>query len=75
MEPGEAGRRVLGDTDEALHWTVIWDRALRAGYLDPMTQPLAREVLIRWLAEAARSGEIEKTSTGTYRSRPAAGKD
>jgi hypothetical protein len=69
MEPGEAALRVLGDTDEALHWTVIWDRALRAGYLDPMTQPLARDVLIRWLSDAARAGEIEKTSTGTYRSR------
>jgi len=69
MEPAEAALRVLGETDEALHWTVIWDRALRAGYVDPMTQPLARDVLIRWLADAARSGEIEKTSTGTYRSR------
>ena len=69
MEPGEAALNVLNDTDEALHWTVIWDRALRAGYLNPMEQPLARDVLIRWLAEAAKTGEIEKTSTGTYRGR------
>jgi hypothetical protein len=69
MEPSEAGLKVLSDTDEALHWTVIWDRALRAGYLNPMEQPLARDVLIRWLAEAAKSGEIEKTSTGTYRAK------
>jgi hypothetical protein len=67
MEPGEAAMRVLSETDEALHWTVIWDRALRAGYLNPMTQPLARDVLVRWLAQAAKAGEIEKTSTGTYR--------
>ena len=69
MEPGEAALNDLNDTDEALHWTVIWDRALRAGYLNPMEQPLARDVLIRWLAEAAKTGEIEKTSTGTYRGR------
>jgi hypothetical protein len=69
MEPGEAALRVLTDTDEALHWTVVWDRALRAGYLDPRTQPLAREGLIRWLAEAAKAGDIEKTSTGTYRAK------
>ena len=69
MEPDEAARRVLAEAEpgESLHWTVIWDRALRAGYLDPMTQPDARDELIRWLANAARSGEISKTSTGTYR--------
>ena len=69
MEPGDAARRVLEATDEALHWTVIWDRALRERYIDPMTQPDAREELVRWLADAARSGVIEKTSTGTYRAR------
>jgi hypothetical protein len=67
MEPGDAARRVLEGTDESLHWTVIWDRALREGYIDPMTQPRAREELMRWLAESARAGVIEKTSTGTYR--------
>lgn len=67
MEPGEAAARVLAEADEPLHWTVVWDRALRAGYIDPMTQPDARDALVRWLAQAARSGAIEKTSTGTYR--------
>ena len=73
MEPGDAARRVLDATDEALHWTVIWDRALRDGLIDPMTQPDARNDLMRWLADAAKSGVIEKTSTGTYRSRGSAG--
>ena len=50
------------------------DRALRAGYVDPRSQPGARDEVVRWLAGAARSGEIEKTSTGTYRTR-AAGAD
>jgi HB1, ASXL, restriction endonuclease HTH domain len=69
MEPGDAAQRVLADAGEALHWTVIWDRALRAGYIDPLTQRDARDELVRWLAQAARDGVIEKTSTGTYRAR------
>jgi len=67
MEAPEAAKRVLEEAGEALHWTVIWDNALRAGYLNPLTQPGARDELVRWLAEAAKSGEITKTSTGTYR--------
>jgi hypothetical protein len=67
MEPGDAAARVLAEAGEPLHWTVVWDRALRAGYINPMTQPDARDALMRWLAQAARNGAIEKTSTGTYR--------
>lgn len=70
MEPGEAARRVLTEAGgEALHWTVVWDRALKAGFIDPMTQRDARDGLMRWLAAAARAGDIEKISTGTYRSK------
>jgi hypothetical protein len=70
MDPAEAARLVLQEAPgEALHWTVIWDRALTAGYLNPIVQPAARDALVRWLSTAARSGEIEKTSTGTYRAR------
>lgn len=68
MDPREAARRVLDEAeDEALHWTVVWDRALRAGYVDPFEQPDARDAFLRALAAAARAGEIEKVSTGTYR--------
>lgn len=67
MDPGEAALRVLTESGEALHWTVVWDRALRGGLIDPMTQPDARDALVRWLAEAAREGRIEKISKGTYR--------
>jgi hypothetical protein len=69
MEPGEAARRVLEEAGDALHWTAVFDRALRAGYLDPFTQPDARDDLVRWLSWAARAGEIERVSTGTYRTR------
>lgn len=49
------------------HWTVVWDEALRRGLVNPMTDPGARTTFLRDLAEAARDGVIEKTSTGTYR--------
>jgi hypothetical protein len=68
MEPREAALRVLGEqAGSDLHWTVVWDRALRAGYLDPLAQPDARDALVRALAEEARAGRIERTSKGTYR--------
>ena len=35
MTPDEAVVRVLADAEGPLHWTVIQDRALRAGYVDP----------------------------------------
>jgi hypothetical protein len=74
MDPGDAARRVLEEAgEEALHWTVIWDRALREGYLNPIIQPGARDALVLWLSTAARAGEIEKTSTGTYRRKPPEG--
>jgi hypothetical protein len=39
MTPDEAVRKVLGDSDEPLHWTVIQDRALRGGLIDPFETP------------------------------------
>ena len=68
MTPEEAALAILRDAaGEALHWTVIWDRALRAGHIDPLADPNARGAFMRGLAAAARDGRIEKVSTGTYR--------
>jgi hypothetical protein len=68
MEPGEAALQVLRDDPGAeLHWTVVWDRALKAGYIDPFTQVDARDALIASLAAEAKAGRVEKTSKGTYR--------
>lgn len=73
MDPREAALRVLAEAGgEELHWTVVWDRALRGGYVDPFTQAGARDDVVRALAEEARAGRIERTSRGTYRM-PAAG--
>jgi hypothetical protein len=70
MDARTAVLRVLEeDPDAELHWTVIWDRALRGGYVDPLADPDAREDFLRALAEEARGGGIEKTSKGTYRLR------
>ena len=68
MDAAEAAFRVLEEDPGAeLHWTVVWDRALRSGYVDPLADPDARDRFMRALSEAARTGRIEKTSTGTYR--------
>ncbi|MGZ4120914.1 MAG: hypothetical protein ACXVQS_09670 [Actinomycetota bacterium] len=67
MDPVEAAMQVLREDPGAqLHWTVIFDRALKAGYIDPFTQPDAREALVSGLAGAARAGRVKKTSKGTY---------
>jgi hypothetical protein len=68
MDARAAALRVLGeDRGSELHWTVIWDRALKAGYIDPFTQPGARDELLSALVDEARAGRIVKTSKGTYR--------
>jgi predicted nucleic acid-binding protein len=68
MNPSDAALQVLKDDPAAdLHWTVIWDRALKAGYIDPFTQPEARDAFIAALAAHARSGALTKSSKGTYR--------
>lgn len=59
-------RIVLREADEPLHWTVIQDRALRAGYLDPFTRPDVRRTVLQALAEGVRTGELRKAGTGVY---------
>lgn len=71
MDPVEAAEQVLrAAAGETLHWTVIWDRALREGLIDPLGQPGARDDLIRGLSQLARAGSIEKVAPGTYRALP-----
>jgi hypothetical protein len=66
MTPGEAVVRVLTDAGEPLHWTVIQDRALRAGYLDPFETPDVRRAVLAALREAVAQGRLTKPSTGMY---------
>lgn len=68
MDPREAALSVLGASPgEEMHWTVVWDRALRERLIDPITDPEARNAFLRALADLAREGRITKTSGGTYR--------
>ena len=66
MEFADAAVAVLRDAGEPLHWTVIQDRALRAGYLDPFTQTDLRRNLLAALAGLVRDGRLRKAGTGVY---------
>ena len=66
MSPEEAVLEVLGDADEPLHWTVIQDRALRAGYLDPFVTPDVRGAVLTAVRALVVDGRVVKTATGVY---------
>jgi hypothetical protein len=66
MSPEEAVLEVLRDADEPLHWTVIQDRALRAGYLDPFTTPDVRAAILSAVRALVADGRVLKTATGVY---------
>jgi hypothetical protein len=66
MDAQDAAIAVLREAGEPLHWTVIQDRALKAGYLDPFTQRDIRKHLVAALAAAAKDGRVRKVSTGVY---------
>ena len=71
MDALEAALAVLRAAGEPLHWTVIQDRALRQGLLDPFGDPNVRGRLLAALHDGVRAGEIEKTGTGVYALAPA----
>jgi hypothetical protein len=62
----EAALTVLREDGHPLHWTVIQDRALRQGYLDPFTQRDIRKHLLAALALAAKQGSVRKEGAGVY---------
>jgi hypothetical protein len=66
MEPLDAAVAVLRDAGAPLHWTVIQDRALRSGLLDPFASPDVRKRLLSALADGVRSGALVKAGTGVY---------
>lgn len=66
MTPGEAVVHVLGEAGEPLHWTVIQDRALRAGLLDPFSTPNVRGDVLTAVRALVADGRIAKTATGVY---------
>ena len=66
MTPSDAVLAVMGEADEPLHWTVIQDRALRAGYLDPFETPDVRGAVLSALRSLVQEGRAMKTATGVY---------
>jgi hypothetical protein len=67
MTPREAIMTVLRDADSPLHWTVIQDRALREGWLDPFVIRDVRAAVLGALRDLAAEGLVERVSTGTWR--------
>lgn len=65
-DPLEAAVAVLAEAGEPLHWTVIQDRALRAGRLDPFTTPNVRKHLLAALRRGVGDGVLQTVGTGVY---------
>jgi hypothetical protein len=70
VTPREAALAVLAEADGPLHWTVVLDRALRAGHLDPFTTPDVRGQMLDALRALAVVGAIVRTETGVYEREP-----
>jgi hypothetical protein len=66
MSPEEAVLEVLRGADEPVHWTVILDRALRAGSIDPFETPDVRGAVLAALRALVADGRAVKTATGVY---------
>jgi hypothetical protein len=62
----EAVLTVLREPGEPLHWTVVQDRALRAGLIDPFEVHDVRREVQRALAELGREGVAVRVATGTW---------
>ncbi|HKE99462.1 MAG TPA: hypothetical protein VKG45_11085 [Actinomycetes bacterium] len=68
MDPKAVCEQVLKDAaPEALHWTVVLDRALKERLLDPFTVPDVRGAVVKSLAALAREGRLVKEGRGVYR--------
>jgi hypothetical protein len=66
VEVREAVLAVLDQAGEPLHWTVIQDRALRAGLVDPFTTPDVRQAIQRALRALYAEGAVERAGKGVY---------
>ena len=66
MEPLDAAVEILRDAGEPLHWTVIQDRALRQGLIDPFVVSDVRAKLLTALRDGVRAGVLERAGTGVY---------
>ena len=73
MTPRDAVLLVLTDATEPLHWTVIQDRALRGGMLDPFQIRDVRAAVHGALRELAADGAVVRHGKGVYALSPPCG--
>ena len=66
MVPLEAAIAVLGEAGEPLHWTVIQDRALRRGLIDPFVITDVRAHLLTALRDGVHAGSLVRAGKGVY---------
>ncbi|HEX7248323.1 MAG TPA: hypothetical protein VF351_09515 [Actinomycetota bacterium] len=66
MDALDASVAVLREAGEPLHWTVIQDRALRAGHLDPFSTPNVRREVLTALRRGVNDGVLRSAGTGVY---------
>ncbi len=66
MDPAHAVEEVLRTAGEPLHWTVVLDRVLRQGLIDPFTTTDVRGRVQLALREGVRAGTVMKTGKGVY---------
>jgi hypothetical protein len=66
MEVTAAIERVLSNDPAPLHWTVVQDRALRDGYIDPFEVRDVRKQVLAALSAMTRDGRVRRVSTGVY---------
>ena len=66
MSPADAVVEVLTEAGEPLHWTVIQDRALRSGALDPFETPDVRKAVLGAVHALVADGRLVSTAKGVY---------
>ena len=66
MRPRDAVLAVLREAEEPLHWTVVQDRALRQGLLDPFEIGDVRRAVLGALRELTDEGSARRTTKGVY---------
>lgn len=66
MEASDAVVAVLRSAGEPLHWTVVLDRVLRQGLIDPFTTADVRGRVQAALHDGVRAGSLVKAEKGVY---------
>jgi hypothetical protein len=62
----QAVLEVLAEVGEPVHWTVIQDRALRSGAIDPFATPDVRGAVLGALRALVAAGRVSKPAKGIY---------